>query len=133
MKTLSLAVILLIVAWGLTELCTFGLSKIVDIKSFAANLSWLIVATEPVNVLNARLPLMLQITPEFISRALFGGLVGFVVFGFTLPLRSICWTLWYKKLAGKKNTGAKKKSSKGKKQLDPEILRRANLKDDEEV
>ena len=47
-------------------------------------------------------------------------------------MRSIAWTLWYKKLAG--NSGSKKKSSKkGKKQLDPEIIRRANLDDDEEV
>lgn len=132
-KTLSLAIILLIIAWVLTDLCNFGLAKIIDTKSFLANLSWLLVSTDYVNLLNEKLPLMLQITPEFISRALFGGLIGFVVFGFTLPLRSICWTLWYKKLAGKKNSVPKKKSSKGKKQLDPEILRRANLKDDEEV
>lgn len=133
-KTLALAVIMVAIAWGLAELCTFGLEKVVDSKSFLANIAWLLVATDYVNTLNSKLPLMLQITPEFISRALFGSLISFIVFGFTLPLRSICWTLWYKKLAGKKNTtGAKKKSGKGKKQLDPEILRRANLKEDEEV
>lgn len=132
-KTLALAVIMLVIAWGLTELCTFGLAKVVDTKSFLSNIAWLLVATDYVNTLNDKLPLMLQITPEFISRTLFASLVSFIVFGFTLPLRSICWTLWYKKLAGKKNTGSKKKTGKGKKQLDPEILRRANLKDDEEV
>ncbi|MCM1009654.1 MAG: hypothetical protein NC390_02085 [Fusobacterium sp.] len=130
-KTVALAAIMVVIAWGLTELCTFGLGKVVDSKSFLANVSWLVVATDYVNMLNDKLPLALQITPEFISRALFGSLVSFIVFGFTLPLRSICWTLWYKKLLGK--GGTKKKARKGKKQLDPEILRRANLKDDEEV
>lgn len=133
-KTLVLAVFMGLIVWALTELCIFGFEKVFDSKSFLANFAWLIVATDYVNALNDKLPLMLQITPEFISRALFGSLVSFIVFGFTLPLRSICWTLWYKKLAGKKNSaGVKKTSRKGKKQLDPEILRRANLKDDEEV
>ncbi len=131
-KTVVLAVIMLVVAWGLTELSTFGLAKVVDTKSFLSNIAWLLVATDYVNTLNDKLPMMLQVTPELISRSLFGSLVSFIVFGFTLPLRSICWTLWYKKLLGKKG-GTKKKTVKGKKQLDPEILRRANLKDDEEV
>lgn len=130
-KTFSLAVILLIITWGLSELAVFGLSSVFDAKNFLPNLAWTLVATDYVNALNAKLPLALQLTPEFISKTLFGSLISFVVFGFTLPLRSICWTLWYKKFAGK--TSGKKKVSKGKKQLDPEILRRANLEDDEEV
>lgn len=133
-KTLSMAVIMLVIAWGLGELTSFGLGKIADIKNFMPNVAWALVATDYVNMLNANLPLQFQITPELVSKMLFGSLISFIIFGFTLPLRSICWTLWYKKLAGKKNTAAaKKKSGKGKKQLDPEILRRAKLKDDEEV
>ena len=127
-KTLAMAVIMLIIAWGLGELTSFGLGKIVDIKNFLPNVAWALVATDYVNMLNANLPLQLQITPELLSKMLFGSMVSFIIFGFTLPLRSICWTLWYKKLSG-----TKKVSKKGKKQLDPEILRRAKLKDDEEV
>ncbi len=135
LTTLSFAVIMFIIAWGLSELASFGFAKVVEVKSFLSNITTVFVATDYVHTLNSRLPFMLQITPEFISRALFSTLVSFVIFGLTLPLRSIGWTLWYKKLAGKKasKTSAKKKSAKGKKQLDPEILRRANLKDDEEV
>ncbi len=127
-KTLAMAVVMLIIAWGLGELTSFGLGKIVDIKNFLPNVAWALVATDYVNMLNANLPLQLQITPELLSKMLFGSMVSFIIFGFTLPLRSICWTLWYKKLSG-----TKKVSKKGKKQLDPEILRRAKLKDDEEV
>lgn len=135
LKTLSLALILLVFAWGLSELAAFGLGKVVDVKSFLSNITWALVATDYVNMLNANLPLQIQVTPELISKMLFGSMVSFIIFGFTLPLRSVCWTLWYKKLVGKSGTqkGVKKKGSKGKKQLDPEILRRANLKEDEEV
>ena len=128
-KTLAMAVIMLVIAWGLGELTSFGLGKIVDIKNFLPNVAWALVATDYVNMLNANLPLQLQITPELLSKILFGSMISFIIFGFTLPLRSICWTLWYKKLGGT----TKKVSKKGKKQLDPEILRRAKLKDDEEV
>lgn len=134
-KTLAMAVIMLVIAWGAGELLTFGLGKIIEAKNFLPNIAWMFVATDYVNAVNANLPMQMQITPEVISRLLFGSLISFLVFGFTLPLRSICWTLWYKKLLGKtaSKTSGKKKSSKGKKQLDPEILRRAKLKDDEEV
>lgn len=132
-QTLSLAVILFLIAWGVSELCLFGLGKIIDARSFLANIAWMFVATDYVNMLNAKLPIMIQITPQFISQVLFSSLISFIIFGFTLPLRSICWTLWYKKLNAKGNKLIGKKGAKGKKQLDPEILRRANLKDNEEV
>lgn len=46
----------------------------------------------------------------------------FIVTGLTLPLRSICWTLWYKVLS--KNNSAPIKTAKTKK-LDKNILKRA--------
>ena len=74
-------------------------------------------------------------------------IVFFIVVGFTLPLRSICWTLWYTNLAGEVDSiqpKPKKKSKKGsvkkvsgktfkieKRGIDPEIIRRARLEDDE--
>ena len=70
-------------------------------------------------------------------------IVFFIVVGFTLPIRSICWTLWYKNLyvpssvevVEKKKKSSKKASAKTfkieKRGIDPEIIRRARLEDDE--
>ncbi len=132
-QTFGLAVVLFLIAWGLAQISFYGLAKVVDTRNFLANIAWMFVATDYVNALNAKLPIMLQITPQLISQTLFSSLVNFIIFGFTLPLRSVSWTLWYKKLGAKIPKSATKKNGKGKKQLDPEILRRANLKDDEEV
>jgi len=132
--TLVMAVIMFLITWLISELSNFGLSKVFDVTKFLPQIAQIFVQTDYVSMVNANLPAMIQITPEYISKAMFGSLISFLVFGYTLPLRSICWTLWYKKLVAKiDKTTNKSKKSKGKKQLDPEILRRANLKDDEEV
>lgn len=39
-----------------------------------------------------------SITPNMISKSLFFSILSFIVTGLTLPLRSICWTLWYANL-----------------------------------
>lgn len=39
------------------------------------------------------------ITNEMISKAIFTSILSFIVTGLTLPMRSICWTLWYTNLA----------------------------------
>lgn len=133
-STLGMAIIMFLIAWIISELSHFGLVKVFDSTKFLSQIAQVLVQTDYIAMVNANLPAMIQITPEFISRAMFSSLISFIIFGFTLPLRSICWTLWYKKLVSKVDKVTKKsKKSKGKKQLDPEILRRANLKDDEEV
>ena len=86
------------------------------------------------------------ITPQIIGENIVKELILFVMIGFTLPLRSICWTLWYNNFAEpqtvekpkkKKRTTAKKtqqlpKTFKIEKRgIDPEIIRRARLEDDE--
>ena len=129
-------IVLFLIAWIISELSYFGLAKVFDTTKFIPQIAQTIVQIDYVSMVNVNLPAMFQITPEFISRAMFSSLISFIIFGFTLPLRSVFWTLWYKKLVSKLDkSGAKSKNkkSKGKKQLDPEILRRANLKDDEEV
>ena len=70
----------------------------------------------------------------------------FVAVGFTLPLRSVCWSLWYNNLAEdlpeetskEQKSKSSKKSKKSiktikieKREIDPEIIRRARLEDDE--
>ncbi len=42
------------------------------------------------------------ITPDMISKWIFMSILSFIVCGLTLPIRSICWTLWYKSLKDKK-------------------------------
>jgi membrane protein len=88
-----------------------------------------------------------HVTPALIGKEVVKQIVFFIVVGFTLPLRSICWTLWYTNLAGEVDSiqpKPKKKSKKGsvkkvsgktfkieKRGIDPEIIRRARLEDDE--
>ena len=49
----------------------------------------------------AKLPI---ITPDVISKTIFLSIISFVVTGLTLPIRSICWTLWYMGLSQAKTT-----------------------------
>ena len=84
-----------------------------------------------------------NITPALIGNELVKELIFLIVVGFTLPVRSICWTLWYKNLyfddsteiIEKKRKKKKKVSAKTfkieKRGIDPEIIRRARLEDDE--
>lgn len=87
------------------------------------------------------------VTPAIIGQEVVKQIIFFIVICFTLPIRSICWTLWYNNLASDsidcENQGAKpKKKSVSKKTvaktfkiekrgIDPEIIRRARLEDDE--
>lgn len=87
-----------------------------------------------------------NITPTLIGNELVKQIIFFLVIGFTLPIRSICWTLWYNNLATddmpveKTQRKPRKNSSKKvvaktfkieKRGIDPEIIRRARLEDDE--
>ena len=86
------------------------------------------------------------VTPLKIASGLITNMIMFIAIGFTLPLRSICWTLWYnnlndieeeqlKKIVKKPSKKTSKKTTKSfkieKREIDPEIIRRARLEDDE--
>ena len=89
------------------------------------------------------------VTPSVIGTELVKQLIFFLAIGFSLPIRSICWTLWYNELASedepvvkkpkkhvKKATTSQQKSVAKtfkieKRGIDPEIIRRARLEDDE--
>lgn len=85
----------------------------------------------PVDGVNEFLSLVGQplITPLDISKSIIDGGISMIVIMFTLPLRSVVWTLWYKKLSDRDGVPLKVTKS-GKKKLDPEILKRAKRKDD---
>ncbi len=87
-----------------------------------------------------------NVTPALIGSELVKQIIFFLVIGFTLPIRSICWTLWYNNLATddmpmeKSQRKSRKSNSKKvvaktfkieKRGIDPEIIRRARLEDDE--
>ena len=123
-----------------------GLSVIFDYFNWTQHISkglenW--VLTLPIEPLEP-----FGITPAKIGTMLLENIIMFIAIGFTLPLRSICWTLWYNNLNDfvpedepkkiKKKTSAKKISKKlpknfkiEKREIDPEIIRRARLEDDE--
>ncbi len=85
------------------------------------------------------------VTPAIIASLVLQSLIFFIAVGFTLPLRSICWTLWYncnnteeeqpvKKITSKPSKKSSKKAKTfkiEKREIDPEIIRRARLEDDE--
>lgn len=89
------------------------------------------------------------VTPSVIGTDLVKQLIFFLAIGFSLPIRSICWTLWYNELASEDEPVVKKPKKRVKKAttsqqkpvaktfkiekrgIDPEIIRRARLEDDE--
>lgn len=89
------------------------------------------------------------VTPSVIGTELVKQLIFFLAIGFSLPIRSICWTLWYNELASEDEPFVKKPKKRVKKAttsqqkpvaktfkiekrgIDPEIIRRARLEDDE--
>lgn len=46
------------------------------------------------------------ITNEMISKTIFVSVLGMIISGLTLPIRSICWSLWYKNLSDIKGADA---------------------------
>lgn len=89
------------------------------------------------------------VTPSVIGTELVKQLIFFLAVGFSLPIRSICWTLWYNELASEDELVVKKPKKRVKKAttsqqkpvaktfkiekrgIDPEVIRRARLEDDE--
>lgn len=61
----------------------------------------------------ARLPY--NITVEMVSNWIFVTILSCIVAGLTLPIRSICWSLWYKNLSDIKDTEPVKDTKRSKK------------------
>lgn len=69
------------------------------------------------------------LTPTKVADLFVYQIAFFVVTGFTLPLRSICWTLWYKGLNTEAPVAKPARKSNAKK-LDKNIIKRAQRKED---
>lgn len=75
----------------------------------------------PIDEINKMLlhtPTAYQITSLWIAKTFVGFSLSYIITCFTLPLRSICWTLWYKNL------------NKAELKLDKKVLDRATKKED---
>lgn len=142
-RTFGLMVLLFVFTY---YLLTSGLSVLFDYLNLTQVLSRSFEAwafTFPLDPLE-----QFHVTPTLIGSELVKQLVFFIAVGFTLPIRSICWTLWYKNLtddeadnrSGKAPRKQRKAVSKKpvaktfkieKRGIDPEIIRRARMEDDE--
>lgn len=71
---------------------------------------------DEINKMLMKTPTAYQITSLEIAKSTVSAFVGYIITCLTLPLRSICWTLWYKNL------------NKGEVKLDKKILDRAEGK-----
>ena len=68
------------------------------------------------------------LTPAKVSAFFIYQVVAFLVIGFTLPLRSITWALWYKALREDELKKLNKENKKAAKKLSKDVLDRANGK-----
>ncbi len=130
-RTLAIMVVLFALTYYFLEI---GVSVIFDalkISDFFYGILEGWASTIPVDSINSILAMggSTQITPLDISKSVVQQIIFFLVVGFTLPLRSIVWTLWYKVL-GEKDGVPVKVSHKKTKKLDPEIIKRAKEKDE---
>lgn len=73
-----------------------------------------------INQLLAHVPNAVQFTPQSVAKFFTSTIISYILICYTLPLRSICWTLWYLAL------------NKPEKSLDNEILKRATRKKKDE-
>ena len=60
------------------------------------------------------------LTVNYISKLIFTSCLGLIIAEFTLPIRSICWTLWYMSLSESKNNKNEEKPKKSKKSKEVE-------------
>lgn len=136
-RTFVLMAVLFLICYYVLAIILNALLDITMLSGFFAGLLEGWASSLPIEQLNGYLAMlnMPGITPIDIAKSVVQQVAFFVIVGFTLPLRSIVWTLWYKNLINLKEKSFKKSTtksiSKTTKKLDPEILRRAELKDDD--
>lgn len=115
-RTLGLMTLLgILTYWVLPDLVKFFFDFI-NVVSFLAiplNIWAGQLPIVQINKLLLQTPVAYQLTSLFIAKSIVEFSLGYIVICFTLPLRSICWALWYKSL------------NKGEMKLDKKILDRA--------
>ena len=90
---------------------TEGITVVIDYLNLTASASSIfnfisnLIPLDLVNkiLVHANQPI---ITNEMISKTIFVSVLGMIISGLTLPIRSICWSLWYKNLSDVKGADA---------------------------
>lgn len=113
--------LLAILAFFSIFIITQGISVVFDYLNLTDKICGLfdpISAAMPLGMVNELLTVLKQpiITPEMISEKIYFSILYAIVMGLTLPIRSICWSLWYLNLSElesqKQNPNKKSKKQK---------------------
>ena len=93
-----------IISQGITVIFDY-----LDLTKPACSVFNVITNTIPLDALNKELVHfgIAIITPDMISEMIFENIITMIVMGLTLPIRSICWTIWYYNLSELKTPPAK--------------------------
>ena len=119
--------LMLILAFFSIFIITQGVSVVFDYLNLSNKICMLFdpISSElPIALTNELLTLLKQpiITTKIISEMFYYSILSAIIMGLTLPIRSICWTLWYMNLTDlelkKQNSG--KKSKKQKQEIEEE-------------
>lgn len=116
-----------ILAFFSIYIITQGISVVFDYLNLTDKIYGLfnpISTAMPLEFTNELLTVLKQpvITPDMISEKIYYSILFAIITGLTLPIRSICWTLWYMNLTELelKNHNNNKKSKKSKKNEEEE-------------
>ena len=119
--------LMLILAFFSIFIITQGVSVVFDYLNLSNKICMLFdpISSElPIALTNELLTLLKQpiITTKMISEMFYYSILSAIIMGLTLPIRSICWTLWFMNLTDlelkKQNSG--KKSKKQKQEIEEE-------------
>ena len=104
-RTFLIMTILTLISHYLINWGAAALADIVKLGDFLRGIFENWASTLPLNEINNTLEYfrMQTITPLTVAKEILASSILFTVAGLTLPMRSICWTLWYKNLSGKKS------------------------------
>ncbi|MCI1273523.1 MAG: hypothetical protein LKG27_03710 [Clostridiaceae bacterium] len=144
--------ILMAILFGLTYyLITMGISVIFDFTNLTKIMSGLFsswcsnLPLDSINHIGSHF--QITVTSVDIAKMMINQVAMLIAAGFTLPLRCIAWTLWYENLNDGFDNNIQKIEKKSKRiskkkpkttsfkiesrKIDPEIIRRARMEDDE--
>lgn len=112
-KTFLLAILIgIFTNWFLPFVVNKTLELLSIIKFLAISVDG-ITTLLPIKEINDSLSIQNRLTSLEISTAIVSGFSTFIITGLTLPMRSICWGLWYKNNVVK-SSNKKSKKTKGK-------------------
>lgn len=110
-RTFFIMIVLGVIAYYILTYCVTALFEVIKLSEILKGCLEVWAQSLPLSDVNAigadfKLP---AITPLDVANQILGSSIWFIVAGLTLPMRSICWTLWYKNLSEVKTPKISKK------------------------